>query len=59
MKMMQQDGEFSPIALVLETKQDALLFAEIVEQYRSTGASAGAHDMSVDISNWLTLEARL
>jgi hypothetical protein len=61
MKMMQQEGEFKPIALVLETENDALMFLDIINQYVSVGgaASEGAYQMAVRVSNWFSNEAKL
>jgi hypothetical protein len=61
MKMMQQEGAFNPIALVLESEEDALRFWAIVNQYISVGgaASEGAYQMAVRISNWFSNEAKL
>ena len=60
MKMMQQEGEFRPIALVLETEQDALMLWDIVNYYNSQGgASVGASRLATEISNWFSQEAHL
>ena len=61
MKMMQQEGAFKPIALVLESEEDALRFWDIINQYVSVGgpASEGAYQMAIRISNWFSNEAKL
>jgi hypothetical protein len=61
MKMMQQDGNFRPIALVLETEIDALRFWDIINQYVSVGGAASeeAYQMAIKISNWFSNEAKL
>ena len=61
MKMMQQEGSFRPIALVLETEADALLLWEIIDQYFRTGnaTSEEAYQMSIRISSWFNNEAKL
>ncbi len=59
MKMMQQEGSFRPIALVLETEEDALLLWDIMSQYIAAGACEGANQMATQISNWFNNEAKL
>lgn len=61
MKMMQQEGAFKPIALVLETEQDALMFWDIIEQYVSVGgpASEETYQMATRINCWFSNEAKL
>lgn len=61
MKMMQQEGPFKPIAIVLETEEDALLFLDIIDQYVTVGVpeSESAYHMAMLISNWFTNEAKL
>lgn len=60
MKMMQQEGAFKPIAIVLDTEEDALRFLDIIEQYVAVGgpASESAYQMAIRISNWFTNEAK-
>ena len=40
MKMMQQEGVFRPIAVVLETEADVLMFWDIINQYIAVGGPA-------------------
>lgn len=59
--MMQQEGAFKPIALVLESQEDALRFWDIINQYITEGGSASeeAYQMAARISNWFSNEAKL
>lgn len=59
MKLHQQDTTFSPIAIVLETREEALRFAEIVDSYQPRPCSEGAYELSCAISNWLSNEVEL
>lgn len=59
--MMQQEGAFRPIALVLETKEDAAQFWDIINQYISVGGAASekTYQVAVRISDWFSKEAKL
>ena len=60
MKMMQQEGVFRPIAVVLETEADVLMFWDIINQYIAVGgpASEGTYQMAGRVSNWLSNVAK-
>ena len=57
MKITQQSKEFSPIAIVLETKEDAAIFWDIVSLVDQ--ASKPHYAMARKISDWFSNEAKL
>lgn len=61
MKMMQQGMTFSPVALVVETAEEADALWELARFTNCTGEplSGEARVMAVKISNWFSNEAHL
>jgi len=61
MKMMQQGVIFSPVALVVETSEEAEALWELARFTNRTGEplSSEARAMAVKISNWFSNEAHL
>lgn len=59
MKLMQQDGGFRPIAIVLETEADAITFWDMVMRVEKCTDVEAEHDMAVKISNWFSNQAHL
>ena len=61
MKMMQQDITFSPMALIVETAEEAEALWELARFTDCTGEplSGEARAMAVKISNWFSNEAKL
>ena len=57
MKMMQQEGNFKPIALVLETEQEAQTLWGIVLRIKSCTPNDREFAMGQKISDWLSNEA--
>lgn len=61
MKMMQQDVTFSPIAIVVETAEEAEALWELARFTDCTGEplSIEARALAVHISNWFSNAAKL
>jgi len=59
MKLMQHEGNFRPIAIVLETEEDAATFWDMVLRIEKCTDVEAEHDMAVKISNWFSNQAKL
>lgn len=59
MKMHQENNGFSPIAIVLETKEDAVVFWDMINRVKRTTDKDAEYEMALEISDWMTSEAKL
>lgn len=59
MKLHQENNGFSQIAIVLETKEDALVFWDMINRIKKTTDKDAEYEMAKTISNWMTSEAKL
>lgn len=59
MKLHQENEGFSPIAVVLETKEDAVVFWDMINRVKRTTDRDAEYEMALEISDWLSNEAKL
>ena len=59
MKMHQENNGFSPIAIVLETKEDAVVFWDMINRVKRTTDKDAKYKMALEISDWLSNVAKL
>ncbi len=59
MKLNQQSSEFSPIALVLETREEAQTFWDLITRITHVTNRSAEFEMALRISDWLSNEAHL
>jgi len=59
MKLLQENEGFSPIAVVLETKEDAVVFWDMINRVKRTTDRDAEYEMALEISDWLSNEAKL
>ncbi len=59
MKLHQENDGFSPIAVVLETKEDAVVFWDMINRVKRTTDRDAEYEMALEISDWLSNEAKL
>lgn len=59
MKMMQQEGDFRPIALVLETPEEAAALWDLMLGVKRTTENETVYQMAVKISDWISNRAHL
>lgn len=59
MKLHQEKGGFSPIALVLETRRDVEIFWDMMLRIKKCTDKDSEYEMSIKISDWLSNEAHL
>ena len=59
MKILQENIEFCPIAVVLETKRELEVFWDIMIRVKKCTDKNDEYEMAVKISDWLTTEAHL
>lgn len=54
MKIHQENNGFSPIAIVLETREDAVVFWDMVNRVKRTTDRDAEYGMALEISDWLS-----
>ena len=59
MKLHQENDGFSPIAVVLETKEDAVVFWDMINRVKRATDRDAEYEMALEISDWLSNEAKL
>jgi hypothetical protein len=59
MELRQQNNKFSPIALVLESRDEAMAFWDMILRVKDTTDKGSEHEMALEISDWMTSEAKL
>lgn len=60
MKMLQQETQFAPIAIVCETPEEAEALWELARfATQPRELSTNAHQMASKIGNWFSHEAKL
>jgi len=61
MRLQQQDTVFAPIAIVLDSHEEAMRMWDIIEQYIQVGdrESEGAYQMALKISSWFSHDVKL
>ncbi len=59
MKLLQENEGFRPIAVVLETKEDAVVFWDMINRVKRTTDRDAEYEMALEISDWLSNEAKL
>ena len=57
--MHQENNGFSPIAIVLETKEDAVVFWDMINRVKRTTDKDAKYKMALEISDWLSNVAKL
>jgi len=58
MKIHQENNGFSPIAIVLETKEDAVVFWDMINRVKRTTDKDAEYEMALEISDWLSNAAQ-
>ena len=59
MKLQQENDGFSPIALVLENREEARVFWDMVLGVKKCTEKDSKYQMAIKISDWLSNEAHL
>lgn len=59
MKIHQENNGFSPIAIVLETKEDTVVFWDMINRVKRTTDRDAEYEMALEISDWLSNVAKL
>lgn len=59
MKIHQENNGFSQIAIVLETKEDAVVFWDMINRVKRTTGKDAEYEMALEISDWLSNVAKL
>lgn len=58
MKLHQENEGFSPIAVVLETKEDAVVFWDMINRVKKTTEKDAEYEMAKTISIWIINEVK-
>jgi len=59
MKLQQENDGFSPIAIILETRDDVKVFWDMTLRLKRCTEKDIEYQMAVKISDWLSNEAHL
>ena len=59
MQFVQENKEFQPIAIILETEEEAVAMWDVVVGFRGGVKTEAADDLSRKISNYFSNEAKL
>lgn len=59
MKLLQENEGFRPIAVVLETRDEAYVFWDMLDRVKKTTEKDAEYEMALEISDWLSNEAKL
>ena len=59
MKLLQRDDGFSPIAIVLENRDDLNVFWGMMLHIQNHNLNRAELEMALEISNWISNEAHL
>jgi hypothetical protein len=58
MKLLQENNGFSPIAVVLETMDEAIVFCDILNRVKKTTKKDAEYEMAKTILIWIINEAK-
>jgi hypothetical protein len=59
MKLLQENDGFSPISIVLETREEAQVFWDMIDRVKNNTVRDAEREMAKTISNWIMNEAKL
>jgi hypothetical protein len=58
MKLLQENDGFSPISIVLETREEAHVFWNMIQCIKKTTTQGAEYEMAKTISAWLFTNAK-
>ena len=59
MKLHQENDGFRPISIVLETRDEAYVFLDMLNRVKMATEKDAGYEMAKTISSWLMNEAKL